>query len=142
MVSAAPRSREVAARAACPCDSGLPYGRCCKLKNFKWMKDEQGDFAQVVPISPQMGRVLESSKTRFKRIFGREPHDTDPIFLEKYLLSIRDVQREMMDAMLQTGMRPEIMYAYRKTGRLLTRKNESLLPEKDIEEWDAAIEEY
>jgi hypothetical protein len=34
------------------------------------------------------------------------------------------------------------MYAYRKTGRLLTRKGARLLPEKDIEEWDKAIEEY
>jgi len=33
-------------------------------------------------------------------------------------------------------------YAVEKTGRILTKENEKLLSEKDLAEWDAAVEEY
>lgn len=45
--------------------------------------------------------------------------------------------------MQRAGVRPHLIYAYQKTGGLLlTRKNEKLATTKDIEDWDAAIEEY
>jgi len=34
------------------------------------------------------------------------------------------------------------IYAYEKTGRLVTEQNQHLLSEADLDEWDAAIEEY
>lgn len=133
---------EITLKESCPCESGLRYGECCKLKEFKWMRDEDGELSQLIPISPGLGRVLETAQRKFKRIFGREPDDTDPILVEKYLVSERDVKRETEDAMLRAGLSPELLYAYRKTGRLLTQKNKRLVPDVDVDEWHSAIEEY
>ena len=33
-------------------------------------------------------------------------------------------------------------YAFEKTGLLVTEENQHLLPEKDLAEWEAAIDEY
>lgn len=106
------------------------------------MKDEHGAFFQAVPISPKVGRIIENAKNKFKRIFGREPKGNDPMMVEKYLVSIRDIERETLDAMLRAGTPPELMYAYRKTGRLLTKKASRLIPDKDVQEWHDAIAEY
>ena len=35
-----------------------------------------------------------------------------------------------------------IIYAFEKTGLLVTEENQHLLPEKDLAEWAAAIDEY
>jgi hypothetical protein len=40
--------------------------------------------------------------------------------------------------------RPEpfaILYAFEKTGLLVTEQNQHLIPDEDLAEWDAAIEE-
>src|SRR5271169_3841298 len=46
-------------------------------------------------------------------------------------------------AMVAAGIRPEIIYAHRKTGGLLvTEENQGKLSAEDIAEWEAAIDEY
>ncbi|MHB8898102.1 MAG: hypothetical protein ACYC6Y_05095 [Thermoguttaceae bacterium] len=35
-----------------------------------------------------------------------------------------------------------MIYAFEKTGLLVTEQNEHLLSEKDLAEWEAAIDEY
>ena len=40
------------------------------------------------------------------------------------------------------GLNPAFVYAFEKTGLLVTEQNQHLIPEKDLAEWDAAIEEY
>jgi hypothetical protein len=45
--------------------------------------------------------------------------------------------------MHQANIRPEIIYAYQRTGGLLlTESNEALATTKDIEDWEDAIDEY
>ena len=40
------------------------------------------------------------------------------------------------------GLDPAFIYAFEKTGLLVTQRNQHLIPENDLAEWDAAIEEY
>jgi hypothetical protein len=53
---------------------------------------------------------------------------------------------EMMGQILsaggQSGIRPELIYAMRKTGRIVTESNQYLLTDEDLQEWQDAIEEY
>ena len=44
--------------------------------------------------------------------------------------------------MKKAGLDPAIIYAFEKTGLLVTEENQHLLPEKDLAEWEAAIAEY
>jgi hypothetical protein len=47
----------------------------------------------------------------------------------------------MVDNLQQAGFPPAMIYAYQKTG-LLVLDNRPLTSDKDLAEWDAAIEEY
>jgi len=44
--------------------------------------------------------------------------------------------------MVKAGIRPELIYAYRKTGYIITEDNIDKIPKSGLAEWEAAIEEY
>ena len=48
----------------------------------------------------------------------------------------------MVEDMRAAGIDPAIIFAFERTGRLVTAGNQHLIPEKDLAEWDAAIREY
>jgi hypothetical protein len=49
---------------------------------------------------------------------------------------------EFLDAASRAGIRPEIIYAMKKTGRMVTEANRRLLADEDLQEWQDAINEY
>lgn len=53
-----------------------------------------------------------------------------------------ELKKTTLEAMKRAGTRPEIVYAFEKTGRLLTAEGYKLLSRKEQAEWDDAIEEY
>ena len=44
--------------------------------------------------------------------------------------------------MKAAGLDPAFIYAFEKTRLLVTAQNQHLIPENDLAEWDAAIEEF
>jgi hypothetical protein len=44
--------------------------------------------------------------------------------------------------MRRAGLDPALIHAFEKTGLLVTEANRHLIPEKDLQEWSAAIAEY
>lgn len=136
--------REIRGNAKCPCESGKRYANCCKNRRLKWLVDSDGNFYKHIPLAPEARELLQKAEDDFQRIFGRPPNKTsDPVFLTRYLVSDEETQRLTVDAMRQSGIRPEIIYAYQKTGGLLlTESNEDLATTKDIDDWNTAIDEY
>lgn len=136
--------REVRANARCPCESGRRYGACCKRKAFKWLIDGEGDYHKQIPLVPEALEVFDQAAEDFRRVFDREPRkNSDPVFLCKYLISEEELERQTVESMQRANVRPHIIYAYRKTGGLLlSRQNEKLASTKDVDDWDAAIDEY
>ena len=57
-------------------------------------------------------------------------------------LSESEVDEAMLLVLREANVRPEIIYAYQKTGRLVTEENAQLLSTDEIAEWDAAVDEY
>jgi len=54
---------------------------------------------------------------------------------------------EHLEAMLAGDMRaagldPAFIYAFEKTGLLVSEENQHLIPEKEVDEWQSAVEEY
>jgi hypothetical protein len=47
----------------------------------------------------------------------------------------------MVEDIKAAGLDPALIYAFEKTGLLVTEQNH-LIPENDLAEWDAAIQEY
>lgn len=48
----------------------------------------------------------------------------------------------MSRRMKEAATRPELVYAFEKTGRIVTEANRQYLSDEDLEEWNAAIGEY
>lgn len=135
--------RELHSNAKCPCESGKRYGQCCKKKKLQWVIDEHGDIYKRIPISPEMRKIVKELEADYQRYFERSPQGSDPIVLGKYLFSPEEIGRQTAEAMKRAGMRPELIYAYQKTGGLLlSRENEALMPEKDVQDWKAALDKY
>ncbi len=126
------------------CGSGKKYKNCCYGKAFEWEEDEAGSVFKSVPMSPEaageMKDILEEQRRKFVEKYGREPRPGDPIFFD--MPHPEHLEHEMVEAMKAAGLDPAIIYAYEQTGLLVTEQNQHLLPDKDLDEWDAAIAEY
>ena len=90
---------------------------------------------------------LEEQKRRFREKFGREPGPDDPVFFDPDAAEPKQIDpdrfdREVTRALAQAGIDPAFIYAYRRTGLIVTTQNYPLLSERDRQEWEEALAEY
>ena len=55
---------------------------------------------------------------------------------------VAKVRAATVEAMRAAGVRPELIYAYERTGLIVTRENRKLMSAADLDEWEDAIAEY
>lgn len=104
-----------------------------------------------IPLNKEARDVIEGRLAAFRKKFGREPGPDDPLFFdpdadtpqpypeEKF----RREWNEVMDEAVRTGgIRPELAYAAKKTGFLVTESNKKKMPKSQLKEWNDAIQEY
>lgn len=132
--------KKIPRNAPCPCDSGKKYKKCCYDKDFIWVQDEKGNIYKQVSMSQELDEVFLGQRQAFMEKHGREPGPDDYIFFEAPPLE--HVEHETVNAMKRAKINPALIYAYEKTGRLVTEENKKLIPDEDLEEWEAAIDEY
>ncbi len=132
--------KKLSRNAACPCDSGKKYKKCCWDKDFDWVEDEDGSILKSVPMSDEMVGIVEEQRRRFVEKYGREPGPEDHVFFD--MPPFEHVEHAMVEGMKQAGIDPAIVYAFEKTGLLVTEANQHLISDVDMAEWRAAIEEY
>jgi SEC-C motif-containing protein len=130
----------ISRNAPCPCGSGKKYKHCCCGKGFSYEEEDEGSVFKSIPISPEVAEILEEQRQKFFEKFGREPGANDEVFFD--MSPTEHIEHEMVETMRKAGIDPAIIYAYEKTGRLVTEDNLHLLSEAELTEWDAAIEEY
>lgn len=91
-------------------------------------------------------KILRMQLKAFRKKFGRDPGPGEPVFFDPDA----DTPQPIPKAVMEEGMRevakllpPQIAYAYLKTGGLLlTEDNMDKFSDEDLEEWNAAIDEY
>lgn len=127
---------------SCPCGSGKKYKSCCIAKPLVFEKTSHGGYSVDVPLSDAALEVLDEGKREFFRHFEREPGDGDPLFLAKYLASPEDLEVDGVRLMRESGISPALIYAYKKTGYILTEENSSIATGAAIQEWEEAIREF
>ena len=132
--------KKLAHNAPCPCGSGKPYGDCCYDKGFEYLVDEDGTIFKSIPMSGELAKVIEEQKRKFVETHGREPGPGDDLFFD--MPPLEHVEHYMVEGMKQAGLDPAIIYAFEKTGLLVTEENEHLISDNDRAEWEAAILEY
>jgi hypothetical protein len=132
--------KKISRNAPCPCGSGKKYKKCCWSKGFDWKEDAEGNIFKSMPITDEMADILQEQRRKFIEKFGREPGPDDQIFFD--LPHPELLEHMTVEAMKEAGIDPAIIYAYEKTGRLITEDNQHLLSDADLDEWEDAIEEY
>ncbi len=55
---------------------------------------------------------------------------------------LEHVKHEMVQAMKAAGLDPAYIYAFEKTGLLVTEQNQHLLSDQDLAQWQTALDEY
>jgi hypothetical protein len=100
-----------------------------------------------VKLDPEGAAIVRRQIEQFRKKFGRDPGPGDPLFFDPDADHPRRLQLEPLEAgmvrtMKDAGIRPEIIYAFEKTGRLVTETNYKNLSKADLAEWEAAIDEY
>ena len=99
-----------------------------------------------LPISAELAQDLKDQMARFKEKFGRDPKPDEPLFFDPdadtpTFVSAEKAERkwnELCDLMDEQGVDPAIVYAARKTGRIVTEQNAHLLDEDEQCEWSKA----
>jgi hypothetical protein len=95
----------------------------------------------------KMDGYVESSARAFEAKFGRPMRDDDPLFWDPTADEPRPMQvdyviEQVVEAMHKAGIHPAHIYAYNKTGILLTKEIYELTPSDDLAEYEAALQEY
>jgi hypothetical protein len=126
--------------APCPCGSGQKYRECCHGKDFEWLVDDEGNIFKSIPVSEELADVIEGQRQKFTEQHGREPGSGDNLFFD--MPPVEHAEHFIVQAMRQAGFDLAIIYAFEKTGLIVTEKNERLLSENDLAEWRNAIREY
>ena len=132
--------KRMSRNAPCPCGSGKKYKQCCYHKGFQWQEDEKGSVFKSMPMSSEMADILEGQRQKFLDKYGREPGPGDRVFFD--MPPLEHVEHEMVQAMKAAGLDPAYIYAFEKTGLLVTEQNQHLIPEQDLDAWEAAVREY
>src|ERR1700678_3336593 len=114
------RHKEVSAEEPCSRESGLNYSDCCKKRKLRWSRDKSGKPYKQIKLSPEAVASLKEAEAQFKEVFGRKPRKHDPVSLVKYLHSEAGMKRVTLQAMRHADIRPELIYAYIKTSRMVT----------------------
>jgi hypothetical protein len=126
--------------APCPCGSGRNYGCCCGGKGINYLVDEEGNIFKSIPMSDELAEIIEEQTREFVLKHGRQPGSDDNLFFD--MPQVEHTEHFMVEAMKQAGLDPAVVYAFEKTGLLVTEANEHLIPDVDRVEWEAAVREY
>jgi hypothetical protein len=83
-------------------------------------------------MTPRAGAILRRQFELSREKFGQDPGTRDPMFfdpskVEPAQFSGHYIEDALKKAMRESGMPPQIIYAYKKTGLLLTKDSPTRL---------------
>jgi hypothetical protein len=98
-------------------------------------------------MSPRLQESLNRQREAFIAKFGREPGPDDPVFFDPNedkptLRSPVEMKAKLLEIMRKAGTPPQLVYAYEKTGFILSECNWDQHPPDRRKEWEDAIDEY
>ncbi len=105
------------------------------------------DQSKRFSLTPEALQAIERHLEAFRRKFGRDPTDNDPILFdpdadEPVPLSEEKYEQIMVEAMAEVGISQAMIFAFKRTGRIVTERNRHLLSVEELREWDNAINEH
>lgn len=122
----------------CPCGSGRKYKHCCQAKRFRYVRTSEGEIRREIPLDDETRELIQLQMQDFREAFGREPGPQDRLFWDEP----EHLEHGLSQAMREAGLPRCLIYAFEKTGRLVSEENVDLISQEDLDEWQAAVEEY
>ncbi len=121
-------------------------GNSRRRKNYR-LENRGGQRVKRIQIPSELADELRAQMERFRAHFGREPGPTDPVFFdpdadEPRPLNIDAAFDELAAIAGEVGVSPQLIWAMKKTGRIVTENNKQFLTPAELKEWNDAIEEY
>jgi len=121
-------------------------GNSRRRKNYR-LENRGGQLVKRIQIPSELADELRAQMERFRAKFGREPGPTDPVFFdpdadEPRPLNMDAAFDELAAIAGEVGVSPQLIYAMKKTGRIVTENNKQFLTPAELKEWNDAIEEY
>jgi hypothetical protein len=107
---------------------------------FEWVEDEDGSVGKSIPMTEEITEVFQQLRQAFIDKHGREPEPDELLFTD--LPHLEHLGSMLTGDMRSAGLDPAVIYAFEKTGFLISEENQHLIPEKDLDEWRSAVEEY
>jgi hypothetical protein len=100
-----------------------------------------------LPSHAEAPETIACQLDAFRKKFGRDPCPDDPIFFdpdanEPVPLNPQQYEQAMIETMAQASVDPVFIYAFKRTGRIVTEHNKHRLSAKELRQWDDAIDEY
>ena len=98
---------------------------------------------RTVKLNDEQMEAIKVQIQRFRDKFGREPGPADPLFFDPFAdepvpYPLERFNREMEEAMVAAGWTPEQIYAWHKTGTIVSEDSDPELQK----EWIDAIKEF
>ena len=98
-------------------------------------------------VTEAAGPILRKQLSLFRKTFGREPRPGEPLFFDPDAKVPRRLKLELTEvaivrAMKEANIHPRLIYAFEKTGRLLSAATLKKLSKADQAEWHAALAKY
>jgi hypothetical protein len=117
-----------------------------KKRNKSKKPPERRGYKRIL-LSPELAKGIQRQFERFTEKFGRPPRPEDPLFFDPSADEPRPIIEEvidqhMLEAMHKAGLHPAIIYAYQKTGRIVTQEKMKHLTKAELREWKDAIDEW
>lgn len=117
------------------------------IKNRQRAYTLNQDGTKSIPVPPETLELTREQQAAFRQKFGREPGPNDPIFFDPDAntpqpVNIEAYTQTMIEAMENAGISGALIYAFQKTGRLVSEENQKFLTDAELKEWNDAIAEY
>lgn len=105
---------------------------------------------KTISLNDEATAALKEQQRSFREKFGADPGPEDPIFCNPNADTPQPISEAGLDEMMgrilsaagKVGVRPELIYAMKKTGRIVTESNQHLVTDEEMQEWQNAIVEY
>ena len=100
-----------------------------------------------IKLTSELQDAMQRQFQAFREKFGRDPGPEDPVFFDADSttpapIPLETLNVEIAAVMTKARISPALIYAYRRTGLIVTEENYRLLSPTDRVAWDLAIEEY
>lgn len=124
----------------CPCGSNRKYKSCCAAQGIEYFIKPDGKIIKHEPMTEAQRAHYQEQLQIFVTENKRPPTDEEDAILRAK--DYQTVEKIIIDDMVAHGAGPEAVYAFKKTGIMVTRENKYQIPAEELKRWQEAVDEF